>query len=98
MTTLASKDPKDRFNFLVDEVSSLSTVVSGHGAQLSVLNDQMMVTRCQMYEESCGRINQDNLNRFLIMGAPYLPLSDNVQDLLKKQVPLLKIYSLLLCQ
>ena len=68
------------------EVSSLSAVVSGHGAQLSVLSDQMIVTRCQMYEDNCGRINQENLNRFMIMGAPYFPLTENIQDTLKKQV------------
>ena len=93
LTTLLSKNPKDRFNFLMGEVSSLSAVVSGHGAQLSVLSDQMIVTRCQMYEDNCGRINQENLNRFMIMGAPYFPLTENIQDTLKKQVSVLNIIS-----
>ena len=86
LTTLLSKNPQDRFTFLLNEIGSLSTVVAGHSSQISVLNDQMVVTRCQLYEDNCGRVNQDNLNRFLIMGAPYYPLSDNLQDLLKKQV------------
>ena len=83
---ISSKTPRDRFSFLLEEVNTLSTVVAGHGAQLSILNDQIMVTRCQMYEERCGRINQDNLDHFLIMGAPYYPLSEQLQALLKKQV------------
>jgi len=71
---------------MMDEMSSLSVVVASHGAQLSILNDQMIVTRCQMYEDNCGRINQENLNRFLLMWAPSYPLTDQMQDLLKKQV------------
>ena len=68
------------------EVAALSAVVSGQGTELSILKDQVMVTRCQMYEETCGRINQENLNRFMIMGARFHPLSDSMQDVLKKQV------------
>ena len=86
LATLLSKNPKDRFNLLLGEVSSLSAVVSGQGAQLSVLNDQMLITRCQMYEDTCGRINQENLSHFMVMGAPYYALAENIQDTLKKQV------------
>lgn len=88
---MTSKNPKDRFKFLLDEVNLLSTVVSSHGSQLSVLSDQMVVTRCQLYEDNCGRINQENLNRFMVMGAPYFPLSNDLQDKLKQQVKFLKV-------
>ena len=91
LTTLSSKNPQDRFTFLINEVGTLSTIVAGNSAQISILNDQMVVTRCQMYEDNCGRVNQDNLNRFLIMGAPYYPLSDNLQEQLKKQVNITSI-------
>ena len=70
----------------MDEFNSLSAVVTGQGAELAILNDQVMVTRCQMYEENCGRVNVDNLNHFMVMGAPYLPLCDGLQELLRKQV------------
>ena len=86
LTAFQSKAPKDRFNFLMGEIGALSAVVSGQGTQLSVLNDQVTVTRCQVYEETCGRINYENLNHFMITGAQYHPLSDNMQEVLKKQV------------
>ena len=86
LSTVTSKNPKDRFGFLLDEVTALSTVVSGHGAQLSVLNDQMVVTRCQLYEDNCGRVNTENLSHFMVMGAPYYPLTNEIQTTLKQQV------------
>lgn len=88
-TVQASKHPSDRFSFLLDEVNALSAVIAGQGAEMSILNDQVLLTRCQMFEESCGRVNTDNLNHFMVMGAPYLPLSDGLQDLLRSQVMLI---------
>ena len=71
---------------MLDEFNALSAVVAGQGAEMAIMNDQVMLTRCQMFEETCGRINSDNLNHFMVMGAPYLPLSDGLQELLRKQV------------
>ena len=90
MTTVVqvSKSPADRFSFMLEEVNTLSTVVAGQGAQMAVLNDQVMLTRCQMFEETAGRINSDNLSHFMVMGAPYLPLSEGLQERLHDQVPL----------
>ena len=71
---------------MLEELNALSTVVASHGAEMAILNDQVMLTRCQMFEETCGRVNSDNLHHFMVMGAPYLPLSDGLQELLRKQV------------
>ena len=71
---------------MMEEINTLSTVVAGQGAEMAILNDQVMLTRCQMFEETCGRVNSDNLNHFMVMGAPYLPLSDGLQTLLRDQV------------
>ena len=86
MTAQTSKAPAERFTFMLDEFNALSAVVAGQGAEMAILNDQVMLTRCQMSEETCGRVNSDNLNHFMVMGAPYLPLSDGLQDQLRKQV------------
>ena len=71
---------------MLDELNTLSTVVAGQGAEMAILNDQVMLTRCQMFEENCGRVNTDNLHHFMIMGAPYIPLCDGIQDLLRQKV------------
>ena len=84
---MESPDPLVRFNFLLEETNALSGIVASHGAQLAVLSDQLLVTRCQILEENCGRINSDNLHHFIIMGGPYLPLGSDIQARLKKQVP-----------
>jgi len=86
MEGCASDSQADQFTYLVEENSALSTVVAGHEALLSVLRDDVLLTRCQMYEEGCGRINVDNLNRFLILGAPFIVFSAVLQDHLKQQV------------
>ena len=82
----ASKTPSDRFTFLLDEFNVMSAVVASQGAQMDLINDQVMVTQCRMFEETCGRINSDNLNHFMVMGAPYFPICDGLQELLRKQV------------
>ena len=77
----------DRFSFLLEEVNALTGVVASHGAQLSVLSDELLTTRCQLLEETCGRINTDNLRHVIILGGPYLALGTDIQTRLKKQVP-----------
>ena len=64
----------------------MSTVMASQGAEMVVLKDQVLLTRCQMLEETCGRINSDNLHHFMVMGAPYFPLSEGLQALLRDQV------------
>jgi len=75
----------DKFSFLVEEISSLSGVVACHGAQLSVLADELMVTRAAHAEEVDGRINFENLNHLIIIGGPFLD-GDDLQNRLKQQV------------
>jgi len=77
----------DRFCFLMEEFNALSSLVAGCTTQVSTLGDSLLLTRCQMYEETCGRINESNLSHFMVMGAPYLPLSENIQEQLKQKVP-----------
>ena len=86
MEAMTSSSPIDRFTFLSEEINSISGVVTAHGAQLAVLTDQLLVARCQMYEESCGRVNNDNLHHFMLMGVPYLALGQDIQARLKQQV------------
>ena len=86
LETMTSPNPMDRFSFLMEDFNALSGIVSSHGAQLSVLTNQLLITRCQMHEESCGRVNTDNLHHFMLMGVPYLPLGTDIQTRLKQQV------------
>jgi len=75
----------DRFSFLIEEISSISTVVAGHGAQISALTNELVLTRAAHAEEMDGRINTDNLNRLVILGAPFLD-GDDLQAQLKQKV------------
>jgi len=81
-----TRSAADRFTFLVDEVNSLSGIVTAHGAQLSILSDELMYTRASHAEEMDGRINTENLNHLMILGGPFLE-GDNLSDRLKEQVP-----------
>jgi len=83
---MTSSNPLERFSFVIEEVNTISGIVAAQGAQLSVLSDQLLVTRCQMHEEGCGRVNTDNLHHFMLMGVPYLPLGPDIQTRLKQQV------------
>lgn len=82
----ANEGPHDGFNFLSDTLVTVSSTVAAHDVQLKLLQDQLLLTRCQHAEEACGRENVDNLNRFVIIGAPYLSLSENLQAKLRSQV------------
>ena len=83
---MSSSDPADRFSFLMSEINTVTGVLASHGAQISALSDQLLVTRCQILEENCGRINTDNLRHVMVIGGPYLPLGTDIQERLKKQV------------
>lgn len=82
----ATEGPTDGFDFLSNSMVALSSVVASHDLQIRVLTDQLLLTRCQQAEEVCGRENVDNLNRFIVIGAPYLPLSEQLQSKLRSQV------------
>jgi len=75
----------DHFSFLVEEISNISGIVMSHGAQISMLSDELMATRASHAEEMDGRINTDNLNHLMILGGPYLE-GDDLQVRLKQQV------------
>ena len=42
MEAMTSPNPIDRFSFVIEEVNSISSVVSAQGAQLAVLSDQLL--------------------------------------------------------
>jgi len=75
----------DRFSFLVEEISNVSGIVASHGAQISMLADELMATRANHAEEMDGRINVDSLNHLMILGGPFLE-GDELQVRLKQQV------------
>jgi len=89
----SSKDPADRFNFLVGEVNSLSGVVVSHGAQISMLTDELMATKASHAEEMDGRINTENLNHLMILGGPFIE-ADDLQARLVQQVCLKQFLSI----
>lgn len=79
-------DPSSNFEYTTSAVVELSAAVASHQVQIKQLSDRLMITACQHAEEACGRVNVDNLNRFVIIGAPYLEQSDQLQSRLKSQV------------
>lgn len=82
----ASEGPTDGFNLLSAGMVTMSTTLVAHDLQIKLLSDQLLVSRCQQAEETCGRVNVDNLNRLIIVGGPYLSLSENLQAKLRSQV------------
>lgn len=82
----ANEGPSAGFELLSNSVITMSTTLVAHELQIRILTDQLMLTRCQQAEEACGRINVDNLNRMIIVGGPYLPLSEQLQAKLRSQV------------
>jgi len=86
-----SRTPLDRFDFLSTEIAELSGGLAACSAQISVLQDHDVTATCRFYEEMDGRINTDNLNRLIIIGAPYFVFKtgDQVQEILKGQVSLI---------
>jgi hypothetical protein len=64
--------------------------VSDHQVQstyrVGVLENQSRVKSCEFLEEKEGRINSDLLNRFVILGGPFVQAGPDMQDLLVKQV------------
>ena len=86
MEAASSQDTGLQFNYLVQEVSNLSSVVTGIEVRQSAIEGQFMTSLCRAAEEFCGRINFENLSSFMVIGGPYLPLSDSIQAQLKRQV------------
>lgn len=86
MAIAASEGPTDGFVYLSESLVQVTSTVAAHDLHIKLLKDQLLLTRCQHAEETCGRENVDNLNRFVIIGAPYLPLSDQLQAKLRSQV------------
>lgn len=82
----ANEGPTDGFDYLSESLVSVTSTLTAHDVQIKVMRDQLLLTRCQHAEEVCGRENVDNLNRFVIIGAPFLPLSDQLQAKLRSQV------------
>lgn len=82
----ASEGPSIGFKHVSDGLITVSSTLAAHELQIKILTDQLMITRCQHSEEACGRINVDNLNRLIIVGGPYLSLSDQLQAKLRSQV------------
>lgn len=75
-----------RFNYLTEEVSNLSSTITGVEVRQAALENQFLTSLCRSAEELCGRINFENLSNFVVIGGPYLPLSDSIQAQLKRQV------------
>jgi len=81
------RSASDRFSFLVEELSTVSTIVASHGTQIAMLADELTLTRAAHAEEIDGRVNVENLHRLMILGGPYLEGAD-LQERLKQQVTL----------
>ena len=77
---------QDAFKYLSNNIVELTATVASHELQMRVLHDQLAITRCMHAEEACGRVNVDNLNRLIIVGGPFLQLSEQLQAKLKSQV------------
>lgn len=82
----SGEDPSNTYEYTSSVVVALSATVASHQIQIKQLSDRLLLTACQHAEESCGRVNTDSLNRFVIIGAPYLEQSDQLQSRLKSQV------------
>lgn len=80
------EDGAAAYEYTSSAVVELSAAVASHQIQIKLLSDKLLLTACQHAEERCGRQNVDNLNRFIVIGGPYLEQSDQLQSRLKSQV------------
>jgi len=83
-----SKNPNDRFSFLLSELNDQSGALVSTLTKVAALEDKALISSCRFYEEMDGRINTDNLHHLMILGAPFLS-GDDLQDQLKQQVALI---------
>jgi len=80
-----SKNAADRFSFLVSEINEQSGLLASTMTKVSTLEDASMISSCRFYEEMDGRVNTEDLNHLMVLGAPYLS-GDDLPSMLKKQV------------
>lgn len=83
---MSTEDNLTGFGYMSKQLVEVTSTLTAHETQIKILSDQLMLSKCQQAEETCGRINVDALNRFIIIGGPFLPQSDELQIKLKRQV------------
>ncbi len=86
ITTVATSPPEEQVAYLTEAIGVVSGQQSQSQFRLSLLENSNKVKTCRDYEEDEGRINVDLLNRVIIVGGPLIPPSDDLQDLLIRQV------------
>jgi hypothetical protein len=82
--------PEEQFAYLTKAIGVVSGQQSQSQFRLSLLENANKVKVCRDHEETEGRINTDLLNRVIIVGGPLVPPSDDLQDLLIRQVSICK--------
>lgn len=88
---MSTEDDLTGFNYMSSQMVEVTATLTAHETQIQILSDQLTVTRCQQAEETCGRMNVDALNHFIVIGGPLLPQGDDLQTKLKQQVIIIKI-------
>jgi hypothetical protein len=63
--------------------------------RVSILESKERLKTCENLEEKEGRINCDLLNRFVLIGAPFVPAGPDMQAHLVSQVLNISLLSLL---
>jgi hypothetical protein len=56
------------------------------GHEVRALKEKNRLKTCRDFEESEGRINSDNLHRFIVIGGPHFEANPDPQDKLVNQV------------
>jgi hypothetical protein len=88
ITAISTSPPDEQVAYLTEAIGVVSGQQSQSQFRLSLLENSNKVKTCRDYEEAEGRINVNLLNRVIIVGGPLIPPSDDLQDLLIRQVNL----------
>ncbi len=83
----AGSEPPVQFVHLIKAVNVVSENQAQLGHVVRALQDKDRMRDCEDSEEKEGRMNCDLLNRFIVIGGPFLDPGLNLQSKLQEQVP-----------
>jgi len=84
----ADADAPAQFNLVVSAVNVVSENQAQLGHEVKAMKNKDRLRDCKDHEEKEGRMNCDMLNRFIVIGGPYIDPGLNQQSALQAQVAL----------
>jgi hypothetical protein len=84
-------DNQAQFVHLVSTVNVVSENQAQLGHEVKAIKAKDHLRDCKDHEEKEGRLNYDMLNRFIVIGGPYIDPGINQQQALQSQVTIVSV-------